>query len=125
MVTLYDRVLNRLFCVGLAGGALPDRGFPALDCQIGEVRRAMFRAFGPFSTGACPVELQQVVGGAYQSPLAAYFLYAAQQELPEALRLLDLTEDRLDDCFSSSIDRSSCLGCKFAFHSVDQVGRFW
>lgn len=62
---------------------------------------------------------------AYQLPRAAHLVHAAQQELPEALPLFDLTEDWLDVGFSTSIDRWPRHGRKFVFHSVDPRGGFW
>ncbi len=43
------------------------------------------------------MELQDVMGHTDQSPFAAYLGDPAQQELPEALPRLDLSEHRLDD----------------------------
>jgi hypothetical protein len=49
------------------------------------------------SCRAGPVELEHVVRCADQRPFGEDFVDAAQQELAEALRLFDLSEDRLDD----------------------------
>ena len=42
-----------------------------------------------------PEQLEQVVAGADEQPLALHFLQSPQQELPEATSLFDLPEHRL------------------------------
>ena len=49
------------------------------------------------------MELQDVVRHTHQGPFAPYFVSPPQQELPEALPVLDLSEHRLDDRLASGI----------------------
>jgi hypothetical protein len=75
------------------------------------------------SCRAGPVELEHVVRCADQRPFGADFVDAAQQELAEALRLFDLSEDRLDDGLTPRVDTLARLAHQFAFHPLDQRGR--
>src|SRR6266481_9391615 len=67
------------------------------------------------SCRAGPVELEHVVRCADQRPFGADFVDAAQQELAEALRLFDLSEDRLDDGLAPRVDTLARLAHQFAF----------
>ena len=78
-----------------------------------------------FSCRACPVELQYIVCGAYKCPLGADFFYSTQEELAEALRLFDLSEDRLDDGLAPRVDSVPRLGHQFALHPVDRRDGLW
>src|SRR5260221_10780415 len=51
------------------------------------------------------VKLQKIVSHTDQCPLALYFLQPAQKKLPESTGLLDLPEHRLNDTFSSRVNR--------------------
>jgi hypothetical protein len=46
------------------------------------------------------------------------FLQTTQEKLPEAARLFDLSEHRLDDRFALGIDARSHLGLQFPAHAV-------
>ena len=56
--------------------------------------------------------------GTDQSPFAADLIDAAQQELPEAARLFDLSKHGFDDGFATGIDGAACCGHQLAFHPV-------
>src|SRR5258708_12528330 len=75
------------------------------------------------SCRAGPVELEHVVRCADQRPFGADFVDAAQQELAAALRLFDLSEDRLDDGLAPRVDTLARLAHQFAFHPLDHRGR--
>ena len=70
------------------------------------------------------MQLQHIVRGAYQRPFGAHLFHAAQQELPEALRLLDLSEDRLDDGLAPRVDGSPALVISLRFILSTSVADF-
>ena len=65
-------------------------------------------------------ELGEVVGGADQGPFGPHFVDAAQQELPEAPCLFDLSEYRLDGLLSQSVAASMAGAFKLGAHSFDE-----
>src|SRR5260370_13283763 len=73
------------------------------------------------SCRAGPVELEHVVRCADQRPFGADFVDAAQQELAEALRLFDLSEDRLDEGLAPRVDTLARPAPQFAFHPLDPL----
>ena len=52
-------------------------------------------------------ELSEVVSGRNQEPFGSRFGVSSKTELPEALDVLDLTDRRLGDAFSSGVDTLS------------------
>src|SRR4051812_36653179 len=65
------------------------------------------------------IQLENVVRRAHQRPFRLHLVEAAQEELSEAPRLLDLTKYRLDNSFARGIDRSADLRVQLARHAVD------
>ena len=63
-------------------------------------------------------QLEQVGRQAYQFPFAANIVQATQAEAPEASLLLDLSEDRLDDCLAHFVNGSPGLGTQFVPHRL-------
>src|SRR3990172_4925954 len=60
----------------------------------------------------------EVVRQADQVPFAAHFLQPAQQELPEAPHLFDLSEDRLHHSLAFRIRFTSLFRAEFAAHPL-------
>src|SRR5712692_8237049 len=65
------------------------------------------------------IELENVVGRAHERPFPLHLLEATQQELSEAARLLNLSNDRFDDSFAGGVDRRTRLRVQLAGHPVD------
>src|SRR5919197_3374240 len=65
------------------------------------------------------IELQDIVRRTHEGPLTLHLLEPPQKELPEAARVLDLSDDRLDDPFARRVDSRAGLRQQLASHSVD------
>src|SRR5919109_4515798 len=65
------------------------------------------------------IQLENVVGGAHQRPFSLHLLEPAQQELPEAARVLDLSDDRFDEAFARRVGGSAGLREQLPRHAVD------
>jgi hypothetical protein len=63
-------------------------------------------------------EFQDIVCGTDERPFPSDLLHPAQQELPIAAPLLDLTEHRFHDGFALSIEPSPTCGPEGAAHPV-------
>src|ERR1700675_2579761 len=68
----------------------------------------------------CLCELEKVVGGAYDRPLALYFLDTTHQELPEPSCRLDLPEHRLDDLLPEAVSAAPAAPPELALHRLGQ-----
>ena len=64
-------------------------------------------------------QLQKVMRGAYERPLAGDIVDSAQQELAESSGLLDLTEHRLDYLFSQPVATTVPTQAKLLPHGID------
>ena len=64
-------------------------------------------------------ELQDIVGEADKAPFGGDLLDAAQQELAEAPRLLDLSEHRLGQLLSQAVGAGVAAGLDFFAHGGD------
>src|SRR6516165_12559543 len=83
------------------------------------------------ASGTCPsattvaasdaetIQLENVVRRAHQRPFTLDLLKSAQEKLPKATRLLDLSDHRFDDGFPPGIDGSAHLAVQLAGHPVD------
>src|SRR6188508_295075 len=71
------------------------------------------------SSHAEAIQLENVVRRTHQRPFTLHLLESPQQELPKATRLLDLSDDRLDDPFARCIDGGAGLREQLAGHPVD------
>ena len=97
---------------GLVGLMLS--AWPAIGRRGGSARReAGFRQIPPLS------ELQNVVGEAYEAPFGGNRLDAAQQELAEAARLLDLAEHRFGQLFPQPVRAGMAAGLDLLAHGGD------
>src|SRR4029077_2329516 len=65
-------------------------------------------------------EFGEVVGDADERPFRLDLLDAAQQELSEASRLLDLTKDRLDDLLAQSVTAAPSRPLQLLPHGLRQ-----
>lgn len=70
-------------------------------------------------------EFQDIVGRTDERPFAAHLLHPAQQELSIAAALLDLTEDRLDNCFATRIEPATVHRAECAAHPVRHRQSCW
>src|ERR1700719_1910782 len=61
-------------------------------------------------------EFEQVVDGADHRPLGSDLVEAAQEELAEASRMLDLAEHRFDDLLSQSVAAAAAGALEFGRH---------
>src|SRR5256714_9152471 len=84
-----------------------DTGVAGMVLEARETVRSFARLIpggAPLTAGGSKsIELQQIVRGADDLPLRIHFVQAAQEKLPEAPALFDLTEDRLDDALPQTI----------------------
>jgi len=64
--------------------------------------------------------LQYVVRGAPQGPLAVHLFQASKQELPEPSGLLHLPEDRFHNRFSFPVDNAALFREQFSANAVDE-----
>src|SRR5258706_14408263 len=65
---------------------------------------------------SCPGKLEKIVCGADHRPLAANLVEAAEEELPEASGVFDLTEHRLDDLFSEAVSAGGARAAEIQGH---------
>jgi hypothetical protein len=84
----------------------------------------LFRVFGKGLIAAEVMELQNIVRKAHQCPFAAYFVDAAQENLTEPARLLNLSEHRFNNRLARCLNRFSCFGLQLASHTIDTARSF-
>ncbi len=70
-------------------------------------------------------ELAHIVRGTDERPFAAHLPHSAQQGLSIAATLLDLTEDRLDNRFVTSIEPATVRRAEAAAHPVRHRRPCW
>ena len=75
---------------------------------------------GFIGSSCCLCELEEVVGGADEGPLAFDLGAAPQQELSEATSKFDLTEDGLDDLLAKAVARAMPTLTEFFPHRSRQ-----
>src|SRR5580692_3132376 len=61
-------------------------------------------------------EFEQIVDGADHRPLGSDLVETAQEELPEASGMFDLTEDRFDDLLSQAVAAAPAGALEFCRH---------
>src|SRR5690606_30376351 len=84
-------------------------------CNFFEATGSDLSPWGP-SSATSPVELQEVMRGADQGPLALHLLDAAEQKGPKASPLFDLTEGWLHDGLPPPVDGAALLSGELPSH---------
>jgi len=64
----------------------------------------------------------EVVGGADHCPFAFYLVDAAEEELPEASGLLDVSKDGFDGVFSDAVSALMSAFSESGAHGLNQLG---
>ena len=66
-------------------------------------------------------QLEQIMGCGQHRPFAPDLAYAAQEKPPESTRLLDLTENGLDNGFAPGVERTARIAFELSRHPATRT----